>query len=229
MATVTTSNRAESTRPRAVGWSRRPSRGGPRRSPALIALAGLLVVGFALGTGLAVTRAGDKVSVLVVASDVDRGRLIERSDLTTTAVAGVPGALPGGDLDLLVGSTAAVDLVAGQVLIKDMLTDEPVPGAGETLVGLSLDPSRSPASGLEPGDLVRVVAIPAGSGGDVDSVDLDTPPVLTQAATIHAVTGGRDGGPVELALVVADGAANRVAAYATAGRVAVIEIPSAAK
>ena len=227
MATVNTNTRGSATRGSVVGSARSPSRGGPRRSPALIAFAGLLVVGFALGTGLAVTRAGDKTSVVVVAAHVAEGQLIDRGDLTSTSVAGVPGALPSSDLDSVIGSTAAVDLIAGQVLIDDMLTDKAIPAAGETLVGLSLEPSRAPVSGLGPGDLVRVVAIPAGSGGDANVVDLDTPPVLTEAATVYAVAGGADGGPVELTLVVADRAANRVAAYATAGRAAVIEIPSA--
>ena len=42
--------------------------------------------------------------------------MIERGDLVSTSVSGVAEAIPVGDIDTVVGQTAAVDLVAGQIL-----------------------------------------------------------------------------------------------------------------
>ena len=163
------------------------------------------MVGFGLATGIVVTRAGDKVPVVTVAADVPKGHVIERGDLTSQAVSGIAGAIAAEHLEQVVGSTAAVDLVAGQVLVDGMVTDAVLPAAGDSLVGFALDASRVPAIGLATGDLVRVVAVPAGqASGDVDTVNLDTPPVLTQDAVVHSIRGASDGGAIELTLVVAE-------------------------
>lgn len=213
-------SRLLSARPRAAS-----ARRGPKRSAGLVTLAALLVVGFGLATGIVVSRAGDKVPVVTVAADVPKGHLIERGDLTSQAVSGIAGAIAAEHLEQVVGSTAAVDLVAGQVLVDGMVTDAVLPAAGDSLVGFALDASRVPAVGLATGDLVRVVAVPAGqASGDVDTVNLDTPPVLTQDAVVHSIRGASDGGAIELTLVVAEKDANRVAAYGTAGRVVLVEI-----
>ena len=54
--------------------------------------------------------------------------MIERDDLISTSVSGVAGAIPVGDIETVVGQTAAVDLVAGQILTAPMFTS--TPGAG---------------------------------------------------------------------------------------------------
>jgi len=217
---------APSIAPRRVSPRAAPSlRKGPRRFAGLITMAALLVVGFGLATGIAVTRAGDKTSVVTVAAAVPKGHQIERSDLSSTAVSGVTEAIAAKDLEQVVGSVAAIDLVAGQVLLQGMTTDSVVPAAGESLVGFALDASRLPVVGLETGDLVRVVAVPSGqAGGDAGTVDLDTPPVLTENAVVYSMRGVADGGAIEVTLVIANEDANRVAAYGTAGRVALIEV-----
>src|SRR4051794_8557338 len=162
-------------------------RQAPRtRSWGLVVLAALLVV----GTGLAVAdwglRVGDKESVLAVGQPIAKGQVIDRADLVSASVAGLDAAIPVAELDSVVGKTASVDLVQGQVLTSAMFTSTPVPAAGESLIGLALDPTRVPGAGLDPGDVVDVVAVPGGDA-QVDPAALDPPEVLAAAAEVYDV------------------------------------------
>ena len=80
------------------------------------------------------------------------------------------------------GSTAAVGLVEGQILTRDMVTSDPLPGPGERVVGLQLDATRAPA-GLMPGDAVVVLAVPP-AGDPSTPEELDDPTVLAPNATV---------------------------------------------
>jgi hypothetical protein len=208
---------------RDTGGGRLPTR---PRSRGLITLAVLLVVGCALCGALLVSRAGDKTAVLAIGKPVAKGEVVERGDLVTTNVAGVSGAVLATDIDEVVGKTAATDLVAQQIVTDSMVTSDPVPGEGEALVGLALDPTRVPTAGLVPGDTVRVVAVSdAKQGGSRD--EADDPEVLAEAAEVYAVEGSATDGGVVLTVVVPEGDAARVAAYSTGGRVAVVETAAA--
>lgn len=217
--------RAASRGARSLGMRRWPG-ATPSRSRGLITLAALLVVGFGLATGLLVARAGDKAAVLVLVDGVAEGQRIERSDVSTQPVAGVADTIAADRVGEVVGSTAAVDLVPGQVLTSAMLTAAAVPGAGESLVGLSLDPSRAPTAGLDVGDAVRVIAVPAGQdGGPPVDLDLETPVALAEPATVFGISGSATEGGVLLVTVLVDAAdADRLAAYSTSGRVALVEV-----
>lgn len=204
------------------------------RSWGLVVLAALLVI----GTGLAVAayglNAGKKASVLAVGESIAKGQVIERDNLVSVSVSGVANTIPVSDIDKVVGKTAAVDLVEKQVLTGAMVTSTPTPGVGESSIGLSLDPTRVPAAGLEAGDTVSVVAVPgadaSGTGSkDVESA-IDSPEVLADDVLVYAVDGETTAnGAVFLTLVVPAEDAARIAAYSTAGRVAVIETAAAEK
>src|SRR3954453_13682907 len=103
------------------------------RSWGLVTLAALLV----LGTGLAVAawglNAGQKTSVISIGQSIAKGQPIGREDLVSTSVAGVKGAIPVDQLNSVVGKTAAVDLVQGQILTSPMFTSSPVPAAGNSV------------------------------------------------------------------------------------------------
>lgn len=210
-----------------LNGDRRPATGGqaPRtRSWGLVVLAALLVI----GTGLAVAawglRVGDKESVLAVGHPIAKGQMINRGDLVSTSVAGIDAAIPVAELPSVVGKTASVDLVQGQVLTSDMFTSSPLPATGESVIGLALDPTRVPGAGLDPGDVVDVVAVPGGDDAQVDPAALDTPEVLAAAAEVYDVGGtATAGGQVLLTLVVDAKDAARIAAYSTQNRVAVVE------
>jgi hypothetical protein len=194
-----------------------------------VTLAALLV----LGTGLAVAawglQAGSKESVLAIGKPVAKGQVIDREELVSTSVAGVKGTIAVEQLGTVVGKTAAVDLVKGQILTSAMFATSPVPAAGESVVGLALDPTRVPEAGLDPGDVVDVIAVPAGD--NKDPAALDSPEVLAEAALVYDVAGETTtGGQVLVTLVVDASDAARIAAYSTQNRVAVVETaPSGAE
>lgn len=216
--------------PGLMAGGRRSGAGGPQkprtRSWGLVVLAALLV----LGSGLAVAawglHAGQKTSVLVLTAPVAKGQTIEREDLASRAVAGVSDAIAVENAETVVGQTAAVDLVQGQILTTTLVTANPVPGPGEAMIGLALDPSRVPGAGLAAGDQVDVIAVPAGSGDGSKDADtaLDTPVVLTASAQVFEVGGeSAAGGQLLVTLLVDEGDASKVAAYSTQNRVAVVE------
>lgn len=196
------------------------------RSTSLITLAALLVLGFGLATAYLVTSAGDKVSVLVMGTDVPKGHVVERADLVSQSVSGVPNAISVDQINYVVGHTATVDLVQGQLLTESMVTTAPTPGEGQAVVGLSLDPTRAPSSGLSAGDVVDVIAVIGGEqGGRTNQTDLDAPTVLASGATVYSIEGlATDGGQMLLTLVVDAADANKVAAYSTSNMVAVVEV-----
>lgn len=165
----------------------------------------------------------DRESVLVVDHAVPAGSEVTTSDLKVEEVAGADGAILSSHSDQVIGQTAAVGLVEGQILTPDMLTSQPVPGAGERVTGMQLDSTHAPA-GLRPGDVVEVLAVPpAGSPGNTD--ELDDPTVLAPKATVVSANVIAGAGTRLTLLVPADVAA-RVTAYVAAGRVALIQAPT---
>lgn len=204
---------------------RRAAQGGSRhRSWGLVTVAALCVLGSALAVAAWGLHAGQKESVLAIGEPVAKGQVIAREDLLTTSVSGVAGAIPVGDIDTVVNQTAAVDLVDGQILTSKMFAASAVPAAGAATVGLALDPARVPGAGLDPGDVVDVIAVPAGDTAQKDPAALDTPEVLAVGAGVYSVDGAASaGGQVLVTLVVDSADAARISAYSTQNRVAVVE------
>lgn len=210
------------------GNRRSPLPGQRPRSWGLVTIAALCVI----GTGLAVAawglNAGQKEAVLVVGKPVAEGQVIAREDLITASVSGVAGAIPVSEIDDVVNQTAVVDLVEGQLLTSEMFATAVVPATGQATVGLALDPSRVPGAGLEPGDVVDVIAVPGGDGARDDPTSLDTPEALADGAVVFDVEGvATAGGQVLVTLIVDATDAARVSAYSTQNRVAVIETAAA--
>ncbi|WP_165821186.1 SAF domain-containing protein [Nocardioides gansuensis] len=204
--------------------------GGPQqprtRSWGLVTLAALLVIGSGLTVAAWGLHAGEKVSVLVMATGVAKGQVVEREDLASRAVAGVSDAIAAEAVDTVIGQTAVVDLVQGQILTAAMLTAEPVPGPGESMIGLALDPTRVPGAGLEAGDQVDVIAVPGNGSNNSSAPDsaLDDPVLLASGAQVYDVGGeAAAGGQLLVTLIVDESTASKVAAYSTQNRVAVVE------
>ena len=203
-----------------------PARPLPTRArrPGLIAAAVLLIVGFALTGGLLVAGAGGKTEVLVAAGPVPAGHVLEASDLRAAGVAGDVRAIRTADLSTVLGRTAAVDLVGGQLLNRDMLTDATVPAPGQSMVGLALAPGRLPGDGLSVGDRVQAIAVPAAATPTGQRVD--TPQVLA-IGEVYAVRAdpASAAGTLVTVLVPSD-AAGRLAAHGATGQVSLIKIPA---
>lgn len=187
------------------------------------AAAVLFVLVTVLAAGWLWQQGSDRVEVLAVATNVPAGAVIERGDLKVVQVTGVEDAIGVGEVERIVGSTAAVGLVPGQVLNREMLTTLPIPGAGERMVGVELDATRVPG-GLTPGDVVTVLAVPP-SGDPSTPTELESPTVLAEWVSVMSVTKV-EGAGTRLTLVVPKIDAHRVVAFGAAGRVAVLQAPT---
>ena len=217
-ATTDQQHRTATQRPMSLGHDlpRVPRRYGQWAGAVLFVVMAVLLAGWFW------QQKSDQRAVLVIAEPVPAGSVITAKDLEIVEVSGVNGAIPSADSESVIGSTAAVGLVDGQILTRDMVTADPLPGPGERVVGLQLDATRAPA-GLVPGDVVVVLAVPP--EGDPSTPDeLDDPTVLAPSATV-ASAAAIEGAGTRLTLVVPEPVAERVTAYVAAGRVALVQAP----
>lgn len=177
----------------------------------VMVLLGGLVVSSVLGA------AGDRVDVLAVANEVERHEVIEADDLARVRVAVDQDVqtVAAGDLDDVVGSVAATDLVAGSLLSPDQVraSDERVVGSGETIVGLVLSASDAPLGQLSTGADVLVVIRPA--GGEVDDVE------TVQGWLLDVSAPAQQSGDRPVSVVIPAGRVGEVSAAAGEGRVTV--------
>jgi len=190
----------------------------PRRRPLLFALMTALVAVGGLGAAYAYTSVSDTREVLAVARDVARGETIEPGDLTVVRVSVDPVLTPiaGSERSSMVGSRAAVDLWSGTLLTEQAVTAHLVPGAGESLVGVSLTPAQMPSEPLRSGDSVRIVSTP----GDQGEITDDDPVTIT--ATVVGVTRAEETGETVVDVAVPVGVSADLAARAATGRVALV-------
>lgn len=197
-----------------------PPRMPGRRNPKWIALG---VVALCLGGLLSYViyaRLANEISVVTVAQTVYRGEVIDAADLTTLTLQGssIAQAVPATDLEAMVGKRAAVDLVAGSVLVAPAVSDEVIPAEGRAVVGLKLSAGRTPTSLLIPSAAVRLVALPApdnGQGGDDITGD-------TFIARIVDQTNAADGTSILVNVEVAANQAAVIAQLAAQDRIALI-------
>lgn len=144
-----------------------------RRQPRWIA-AGLLAICLgALGAVLLFTEAVSSRTVVLVATDVQRGELVEAADLTTVTIGSTPGVrtVAGAELSALVGQRATVDLVAGSLLPAGAVGEVPL-RAGYSQVGLRLAPGRLPLDPLPVGTPVQLIAVNTSNAGEQEADDL---------------------------------------------------------
>lgn len=189
-----------------------------RRRPVVFALCAALVAAGALGTAFAFTSVNDTQEVLVVSNDIKRGETIKAGDLSVIRVSVDPALTPvaGNQKADIEGSRAAVDLWAGTLLTEQAVTDNLVPGEGESLVGISLTPAQMPSEPLYSGDVVRVVTTP-GDQGDIT----DKEPVTIEA-TVVGVSRVEETGETVVDVSVPEAEAAALAARAATGRVALV-------
>jgi hypothetical protein len=189
-----------------------------RRRPWVFALCAALVAAGALGTAFAFTSVADTRKVLVVSQDIKRGETIETGDLSVVRVSADPALslVAGNQKADLEGSRAAVDLWAGTLLTEEAVTDSLVPGAGESLVGISLNTAQMPSEPLYYGDAVRIVTTP----GDQGEVTNEAP--ATVEAVVVGVSRVQETGETVVDVVVPEVDAADLAARAATGRVALV-------
>lgn len=120
--------------------------------------------------------AGHRTDVLVLAHNVGRLEVIDRSDLRVIRMSSDADveSVDAGRLNEFVGRIAGVDLVAGSLLAQGQVlpAERKLLGAGEAVVGVLLGPGDSPVRSLRRGTpILVVVRPPAGSQGDPTEIE----------------------------------------------------------
>lgn len=202
----------------------RPGRVDPprQRRPALAALAVLLIVGGALVAGLLAIRMDSREPVLAAARDIAAGTQITPEDLREVDVSAadvpvIPSDLAGQVLD---GATYAdVPIDAGSLIDQNMLTKEVPVGEDRAEVSVPLDPTRTPGSALQSGDLVQVVRVSGEEAATEPEVLTEGLVLATQSASADDLGSVQTGTvrllvPTEVAAAVVDAAGSGQAGLA---------------
>lgn len=191
-----------------------------RRPVHIIATIAAIFIGAAIAAwGWTATTTSE--AVVAARTTIPRGAVITADDLTTTQISGdnTLKVVPGDDVDELVGKRAALDIAAGGLLTPEMTTDDNMPPAGRSIVGVSLTPAQVPAITPRSGDKVRLVAT-TGEGGETSSGT----PLTTSAEVIDSSTDEVSGNTVVNVLVpYADAAV--LADRASTGNIALVVDP----
>ncbi|MER6074642.1 SAF domain-containing protein [Streptomyces sp. NPDC001817] len=209
-----------------------PSTGTKARSKRKWSLAAVLVLAALLGSlagAVLVARAGDRVSVLGIARDVQAGQKITDQDLVTVSFAEDPGLspVPASERNSVVGQIAAVDLRRGGLLTRSQLTAGGGLGDTKEIVGIEVKRGFAPRGELQPGDKAAAVLLPAqGAGGSTSSSkggqtsNSDVIEVTVKSLSTPDASGAM---VVNVAVDPADGA--RLATLAAANQVALVREP----
>lgn len=178
-----------------------------------------------------VNRAGDRVDVLAVASDVQAGQLLKASDVTTASVAEDPALtpVPAAERSRIVGQRAAVDLRKGSLLTDSSVQSGGGLGDDLQVVGVEVKKGTAPRDELRPGDEVLAVVLPeqgaqsaTGAGGAKGGAAQEPESI---EATVKSVgrTDATGALVVNLAVPVTDGP--QLAEKAAAKRIALVRQP----
>ncbi|RKF24661.1 flagellar biosynthesis protein FlgA [Micromonospora globbae] len=191
-----------------------------RWRPALVWLAVALIAAGGLIAAGVLRKVGTTAEYLAVATRVEVGSTIGRSDLRTVRITVDPALkpVPSSSADAVIGKFAAVALVPGTLLTQAQLTDTAVPGPGRQLVGISLPQERMPAERIKPG--AEVLLVVTTDDGPVANQQPTAAPISIKATVIDVRDGVKEGTTLlNVAVVERDGPL--VAARAAAGRIVV--------
>ena len=193
-----------------------------RRRPGLLAVGIALIALGGLAAVWLVNSAATRTPVLVITRSVPYGSVITAEDLESVPVSVDPTVqtIPAGRLNTVVGSVAATSLTAGSLLSPAQLMPTAPPGPGQVLVPVAIPPTRMPAGGLAPGDVIQIVDTPT-TDADLSALPPQTftaSVVRVAAPDVNSVT------VVDVTVPAADGPT--VAALSATGCVAVVVEPS---
>jgi flagella basal body P-ring formation protein FlgA len=115
-----------------------------RRRPVVVVCGLLVVVIGGLAAWWGVQQTSSRTAVVVMAADVSYGDVITLPDLDQADVLPDPGVVtvPWSAVSSLVGKTAATDLLQGTLLTPRAVTAGPVTTADQSIVGVTVTPSR---------------------------------------------------------------------------------------
>ena len=189
-----------------------------RRRPMLWVLGIALMCLGGILAAFVTTAIGHTTKVVALRSDVDRGSVIQQSDLMTMEVSGDPSlkTVPANEERSLIGKYAVRDLTAGSLVPPDAVDSQVIPGKGEALVGVALTPAQMPASPLRSGSEVVILSTPKAQD------DLPDTAPTTVKATVVGLSRNSDSGQVVVDVTVPTDQATQLAQMVATGRVALV-------
>lgn len=190
-----------------------------RRRPVAIAVGVLIVVLGSLVTAFIVASVQDTVQVVAVRADIPRGDVIQAADLTIVGLRPDPQlrTIPADQLASLIGKRAAMDLHSGGLVSPASVANQVIPAAGESIVGIPIEPGQMPAWQLKAGDKVRIMSTPRAQ--DDPSTK---PPKVSLEARVVAVHGSADQTLTVVDVSVPADQAETLGALAATRRVALV-------
>ncbi|MFI5687694.1 hypothetical protein [Streptomyces sp. NPDC051636] len=204
------------------------------RKPALAALAVLLVLLGALGATTLVLRAGDRIEVVKVTSEIEPGESVTDNNVTSVMVAADDSInyVKWDQLSLLKKLKARTTIYKNTVVMGQMFAEGSSIPAGKASVGVSLKEGQYPAD-VKPGDIVAVYNVDtSGSGSDKtgssDSTSTSSGGLIVGDARVNTKSDKSDAtistGNLSLTLLVDQSDAAAVARAASAGAVAIVHV-----
>lgn len=162
--------------------------------------------------------AGDQTDVLVLANDVDRFEVIERSDLRVARVSESSDvdSVAADRIDEFVGRMAGVDLVSGSLLSDGQVlaVGEELVAESEAVVGVLVGPADAPQDSIRRGTPVTVVVRPAAGSTD--------PPTEIEGWVWDASAEASSTREVAVEVVVSAGQSGTLSAAAADRRVSIV-------
>lgn len=192
------------------------------RKPALAALAVMLILGGALATTMLVLNSGNRVSAIRVTQQIGAGQKFTRDALEEVKIADTGiDFVAWSQREQVLDSFATVTILPGTLLTNQMgVRTSSELGEGKATVGLSLKAGQMPA-GVKEGDRVQVIFVPSRSSQGESRV------LAANALVFEAGERAKNSGSGQITVVVDAAAAPEIVAAASAGEVAVAELPGA--
>lgn len=192
----------------------------PRRNMRLVLLGVALAVVFALLAVWAVNRAGEAHSVVIVKEDIRAGDEIQAADLSTTQLRGADdvSTVDAGKLASLVGKRAVQNMPAGTLVAESDFEQRITPRSGDVIVPIAVTSGQYPSSGLQRGDVVRVVV--TGGGQTIEGLE----PGTAFDGVVLSLGGTDDKGAMTVDVSISSSDAPSAAAASGTGRIAIINV-----
>ncbi|MFG3319896.1 hypothetical protein ACGF3J_17830 [Streptomyces sp. NPDC048171] len=209
------------------------------RKPALAALAVLLILVGALGATMLVLRAGDRVEVVRVTSDIQAGESVGNNvESVMVAADDSINYIQWTQLEALKDLKAKSTIYKDTVVMGQMFAKQEQIPAGKASVGVALKEGQYPA-GIKSGDIVAAYRVGANGSGNGSSNDSDASGgdasssasggAIVPDARVNGVSDDSDStvstGSKSLTLLVDEADAAALASAAAAGEVAVVRVP----
>lgn len=192
----------------------------PRRNLRLVLVGVALAVVFALLAVWAVNRAGEARSVVIVTNDVRAGDEIQPSDLGTTQLRGGDDVQTVGSTKLasLVGKRAARPMPAGTLVTESDVEQRIAPRSGDVIVPIAVTEGQYPSSGLQGGDVVRVIV--TGGGQSIEGLE----PGTAFDGVVLALGQADEKGTMTVDVSISSSEAPSAAAASGTGRISIVNV-----